>query len=482
MAELADVVLDLAPRVTGHVVRVADGVATVQGLRDIGSDELVRLDDGALGMALELAPDHTGVVLLTDADHVRVGQGVRALGRLPDVPTGPGLLGRVLDPVGRALDGRPAPTGPRRPAYAPPPDLLARAAVDRPLHTGITALDAAIPIGRGQRQLVVGDHNTGRTALAVDIVVAQRHTGVRCVVVVVGSPMSRVLALRDTLARADALDHTVIVAAEAHATPGLQVLAPAAGMAVAEGFRDAGDDVLVVFDDLTKHADAWRELALLLGRPPGREAFPGDIFYLHAELLERAAPLRDGGSITALPLVETTDGDLSSYIPTNLISITDGQVVLDAARFDRNERPAIDIGRSVSRIGGTAQRPVMRQAARDLRIALARATSLEALTRVGLDVDPQTARALQRGRLLRALLRQERLSPRELPEQVLTLVAVDAGAWDDTPPDTAPTRLGDALRAWRALHPDDHAALAAGDTPAEGWRQRWLDVVAPRRA
>lgn len=472
--------LDLTPRSRGHVVRVADGVARVVGLASVGSEELIRFDSGALGMALELSTTDTGVVLLTQRDTVRATDGARCLGRLPDVPTGSTLLGRVIDPIGRPLDGRPPPHGARRPVFAEAPAILERVPVERPLHTGITALDSAVPIGRGQRQLIVGDHNTGRTALALDIAVAQRDSGVRCVFVVIGSPMSRVLALRDTLAAAGALEHTVVLAAEAHAAAGLQVIAPAAGMTVAEAFRDEGQDVLVIMDDLTKHADAWRELALLLGRPPGREAFPGDIFYMHAELLERAAPLRSGGSITALPLVETSDGDLSSYIPTNLISITDGQVVLDAARFDRNERPAIDIGRSVSRIGGAAQAAVMRASARDVRIVLARADAMESLTRVGLEVDVETARTLQRGRVLRELFRQEQLSPRSLAEHVLTLVAVGSGALDATSPGDSPALLRSAFAEWRHLHPDDHGRLRRSEEPAEGWQARWQRLVAAR--
>ncbi len=299
------------------------------------------------------------------------------------------------------------------------------------------AIDAAIPIGRGQRELIVGDRNVGKTALALDIVAAQRPDDVVCVYVVIGQPMSRVLALRETLEEADRLDNTAIVAAEAAASPGLQHLAPYAGASLAEWFREQHRDALIVYDDLTKHADVYRELALLLDRPPGREAFPGDIFHIHAELLERAAATGNEhghGSVTALPLIETTEGDLSAYIPTNLISITDGQIYLDSTRFERNQRPAIDIGRSVSRIGGLAQSPGMRQAAKNLRIDLSRFESLESLTRVGLDMDQGMQATLRRGRILRALLRQDRLAPRDPVVQVLSLIAVNQGWLEDVPP------------------------------------------------
>ncbi|MCB9678926.1 MAG: F0F1 ATP synthase subunit alpha [Alphaproteobacteria bacterium] len=473
--------LDLRPVHRGYVSRIADGVAGVVGLEGVASEELVQFESGALGVALELSEAGAGVAVLTDPDSVRARDAVRPLGRTPDVPTGDALFGRVVDPLGRPLDGLPPPLGERRSVFGRPPEILERVPVERPLLTGITALDGAVPIGLGQRQLVVGDHNTGRTSLALDIVAAQRDRGVACVLVHVGGPVSRTFADRDSLAAVGALRNTVIVAGPAHTTAGLQFLAPMAGMAVAEALRDAGRDVLVVFDDLTKHADTWRQLALLLGRPPGREAFPGDIFYLHAELLERAAPLKSGGSITALPLVETTDGELSAYIPTNLISITDGQVVLDATRFDRNERPAIDIGRSVSRIGGAAQLPVVRAVSRDLRIMLAQADSLEALTRVGLDVDAETARTLHRGRVLRQLLRQDRLSPRGVVEHVLALSAVSGGALDDVEPADAPHRVFPAVAAWRRHRPEDAAALTAGEEPAEGWKGRWLEELAVKR-
>ncbi|HEX7785401.1 MAG TPA: F0F1 ATP synthase subunit alpha, partial [Methylomirabilota bacterium] len=434
LAALTAVDLRAAFRLRGAVTEVGDGVARVVGLPAVGHEELVGLDSGALGMAYDLASGHTGIVLLSGAAKVRASEGVSATGRLPSIPVGPELLGRVIDPLGGPLDDRPAPRGARRPVFRAPPALTERTSVHRPLLTGVMVIDAAIPIGRGQRQLIVGDRNVGKTALALDAVAAQKAGDVVCVYVVIGQPLTRVLGIREALLKSDALSNTVVVAADAAEAPGMQYLAPYAGTTVAEAFRDQGCDVLVVYDDLTKHADAYRELALLIGRPPGREAYPGDIFYVHAELLERAAALSAGGSITALPIVETTDSDISAYIPTNLISITDGQVYLDAARFERNQRPAVDIGRSVSRIGGAAQPAVMRAAARNLRVNVARYESLEALTRVGLDVDPATRQTIERGRIVRELLRQPRFTVRTVADQILALTAVAEGWLDQLSP------------------------------------------------
>jgi F-type H+-transporting ATPase subunit alpha len=458
----------------GIVRRLGDGVAFVQGLEDIGYEELLVFDSGASGMAYDLGPAGTGAVLLSGAEQVTAGEGVTGLRRLPSLPVGPDILGRILDPLGNPLDdGPPLDSGPQRPLFRPAPELMERQAIDQPLHTGVMVIDAAIPIGRGQRELIIGDRNTGKTALALDAVVAQRAGDVACVYVVIGQPMSRVLALRDTLLREDCLAHTALIAADASMPPGMQYLAPYAGASVAEWFRDQGGHALVVYDDLTKHADAYRELALLLGRPPGREAFPGDIFYIHAELLERAAARRSdlgGGSVTALPIVETTDSDISAYIPTNLISITDGQLYLDTARFERDQRPAVDIGRSVSRIGAVAQPPAMRTSARNLRILMSRFEALEALTRVGLDVDPATQRTLQRGRVLRELLRQPRFTNRSVAEQVLTLTAVTEGWLDSLEPRQAREAVEQACRRARSRLPDLVQRLDAGTLPEGEWQ------------
>ncbi len=461
-----------ALRVRGAVSETGDGVARVIGLSDVGADELVNFDSGACGMAYDVAPDHTGVVLLAGAERVCVGQGATSGGALPTISVGPDLVGRVVGPLGQPMDDLPVPLGEARPIFRDAPALTERASVERALHTGIMAIDAAIPIGRGQRQLILGDRNVGKTSLALDIVAAQRGAGVLCIYVVIGQPLSRVLAIREALQRSDALSHTILVAAEAAETPAMQYLAPYAGTTVAEYFRDRGADTLVVYDDLTKHADAYREMALLLGRPPGREAFPGDIFYIHGELLERASafsPSAGGGSITAFPIVETTDNDISSYIPTNLISITDGQIYLDTARFERNHRPPIDVGRSVSRIGGVAQPDGLRAASKNLRIQVARFESVETITRIGLDVDPKTQTVLERGRILRELLRQPRFTPRTIAAQILALEAVGRGMLDGLAPqqarevvwraaERAGTSVADVVESLNAGAPLDEAA------------------------
>lgn len=472
----------LAP--AGMVAAVGDGVARVTGLRDIGAEALLRFEGGALGMAHDLAEGHTGVVLLSAPDTVSAGQSARALGHLPEIPSGVELLGRIVDPLGRPLDGGPAMIAAPRPVFQDAPALTRRGSVDRPLATGITVIDAAIPIGRGQRQLIVGDRNVGKTALALDIVAAQRPDDVACVYVIIGQPLSRVLAIRDLLSQAGALRNTVVVAADSGSPPGLQYLAPYAGATIAETIRDLGCDALIVYDDLTKHADAYRELSLLIGHPPGREAFPGDIFHVHAELLERAAALSKaagGRSVTALPIVETTDSDISAYIPTNLISITDGQIYLDAARFERDVRPAVDIGRSVSRIGGVAQSPAMRAAARRLRLEMARFEGLEALTRVGLDVDPATRRAVERGRIMRELLRQPRFSPRSLLDQITTLMAVSEGWLDGLAPDRATSVIVAASARLRATAAPLVEALDTGAEIPAAWREAARAAVAAAR-
>lgn len=481
LAGLSSVDLTAAFRPRGAVVQVSDGVARVVGLTGVGYEHLVDFDSGSRGMIFDLDRNHTDVVLLSDVDRVRVGDGCSVGSeQLPSLRVSNEILGRIVDPLGNPRDDRPAPSGEKRTLFWAAPSLTERAPVDRPLLTGVMVIDAAIPIGRGQRQLLIGDRNTGKTALALDLVAAQRDSGVLCVYVAIGQPISRILGIHESLRVVGALARTVVVAADAFDAPGLQYLAPYAGQTIAEFFRNQGRDVLVVFDDLTKHADAYRELALLLGRPPGREAYPGDIFHIHAELLERAAAFSaeaGGGSITALPIVETTDSDISAYIPTNLISITDGQLYLDTLRFERNQRPAVDIGRSVSRIGGAAQLPVMRNAAKNVRIDMARFESLEALTRVGLDVDPRTQQTVQRGRILRELLRQPRLTVRTVAQQVLALTAVAEGWLDGrSAPDAARILWSAADRA-SVEASEVMRALDVGETPPQDWSNRLHAVV-----
>ena len=480
LSALRAVDLRAAIRLRGVVTGVADGVAHVVGLMDVGSDELVAFDSGVLGMAYELEQDQIGVVLLDGADRVCAGEGVEPLGRVPSLPVGGDLLGRVIDPLGRPLDDGPPIRGGSRPVLRAAPRLAERAPVERPLLTGIMVVDAALPIGRGQRQLIVGDRNVGKTSLALDIVAAQRPGDVFCVYVLVGQPMSRVLSTREALRDCGALGNTVVIAADAASAPGLQYLAPYAGATAAEYFCGLGSDALVIYDDLTKHADTYRELALLLGRSPGREAFPGDIFHIHAQLLERATALNaehGGGSVTAFPIVETTESDISAYIPTNLISITDGQLYLDTNRFERNQRPAIDIGRSVSRVGGAAQTAAMRTAARNLRIVMSRFETLESLTRVGLDVDPATKSAVERGLLIRELLRQSRFTVRSAAEQIVALTAVDAGWLDALTPSTVSEATWAAAGRVATELPDIFEALTDGRQPPPGWKDRVHDLV-----
>ncbi|WP_338865014.1 F0F1 ATP synthase subunit alpha [Myxococcus stipitatus] len=475
IAEASDLELRRAAALRGAVVEVGDGVARAVGLSTCGADELVMLDSGALGMAYELSPTHTGIVLLQGAQGVRAGEGVDALGRLPSLPVGHALLGRVVDPLGRPLDDHPPPSGKRRPVFRSAPALTERAPVVKPLLTGVMVIDAAIPIGRGQRQLIVGDHNVGKTALALDIISAQVQARVPCVYVAIGQPSSRVQGVREQLERCGALGGTVVIASAAGDPPGLQYLAPYAGATAAEHFRDGGEDALVVFDDLTKHADAYRELALLLGRPPGREAFPGDIFYIHAQLLERATAMSEsmgGGSLTAFPVVETTESDITAYIPTNLISITDGQLYLDTALFARNQLPAVDVGRSVSRVGGAAQPALLRAEARNLRISLSRFEALEALTRVGLEVDPVTQEAVTRGHILRALLRQPRFTQRTEVDQVIALTAVAEGWLDGVPPEAAAAKVWSVAESLPARAPGLREEMVKPGGSEGEWKRR----------
>jgi F-type H+-transporting ATPase subunit alpha len=469
-------------RPRGVIRHVGDGVALIVGLEDIGYEELLALDSGAFGMAYDLGPNGTGAVLLSDADDARSGEGVIGLGCLPSLPVGPETLGRIIDPLGNPLDdGPPLKESERLPLFRPAPEFIDRKGVDEPLLTGVMIIDAAIPIGRGQRELIIGDRNTGKSALALDMVANQQPGDVACVYVSIGQPMSRVISLRNTLQRAGALANTTIVAADASMAPGMQYLAPYAGASVAEWFREHGGHSVVIYDDLTKHADAYRELALLLDRPPGREAFPGDIFYVHAELLERATAIRQeagGGSVTAFPIVETTDSDISGYIPTNLISITDGQIYLDTARFERNQRPAVDIGRSVSRIGSAAQSAAMKTAAQNLRILMSRFEALEALTRVGLDVDESTQAVIRRGRIMRELLRQSRLAHRSTADQVLLLTSTSEGWFDDLDLGTVATTVEKLLRRSRSEAIEVMSAIDNGILP-DGWKEKLAVIVRP---
>jgi F-type H+/Na+-transporting ATPase subunit alpha len=422
-------------RERGSVVSVGDGITWIAGLPSAAMDDILSFEDGSRAMVFDLTDDLIGAVLLHDSERLTAGTPVHLSGRALSVCAGDGLLGRVVDPLGTPLDGEPPPeqTGWQR-LESPSPPIVARDFVHRPLYTGIKIIDTLIPIGKGQRQLIVGDEGLGRSAIAIDAVLNQRGKNVYCVYVLIGQKRSTTVNTIETLRRLGALEYSTVVVAEASALPGLQHLAPFAGCAIAEYWMQQGRDTLVIYDDLSTHARTYRELSLLLRRPPGREAYPGDIFSVHARLLERATCLNSGhggGSMTALPIVETMEGEIAAYIPTNLISITDGQVYLDRALFAGGFRPAIDIPRSVSRIGGQAQHPRIKEEAGSMKLAYLQFLDLEVFTRFGARVEASMEVAIRRGRVLREILKQEALAPLPVEFQMAWLVAFNDGCLDD---------------------------------------------------
>ena len=427
----------------GVISRLTEGVARVTGLPGVGFEELVRFENGSLGLVLDLDVDDIGVVLLDPDEGVAAGGVARRTERVMDTPVGDRLLGRVVDPAGRPLDGL-GPIGAltRRDVERQAPRIRDRAPVSTPLQTGIKAIDALVPIGRGQRELIVGDRQTGKTSIAVDTILNQRNGDVVSVYCAIGQQISAVAKIVARLREHGALERTVVVVASSEDPVGLRYIAPYAATTMAEYFTDRGHDVLIVYDDLTRHARAYRELSLLLRRPPGREAYPGDIFYIHSRLLERAArlaPERGGGSLTALPIVETQAENLASYIPTNLISITDGQIYVSPRLFRRGQLPAVDVGRSVSRVGGRAQLPAYRKVGPSLRLFYAQFEELERFARYGARLEPHRRQQLERGRRVREALKQEEGDPRTVVEQLLALVAVAEGAFDDVAVDRIAT-------------------------------------------
>jgi len=439
----------------GRVVRAGDGVAFVEGLPGARLDELLTLEGGVRAQAVDLDEEHIGCVLLGPVGSIAAGTAVHGTGDVVRVPVGDALLGRVLDPLGVPLDGGEAPAArASAPVEKPAPAIIERALVDRPLATGLLVIDATLPLGRGQRELILGDRATGKTAIAVDTMIRQRSSDVICVYAAVGQKGSSVARVIDAVRRYGAPERCIFVVGEADAPAGLQWLTPYAACSMAEHFMEAGRDVLLVIDDLTKHAAVYREISLLLRRAPGREAYPGDIFYIHSRLLERAAKLsaeRGGGSLTALPIAETQAGNLSAYIPTNLISITDGQIYLDPRLFNENQKPAVDVGRSVSRVGGQAQAQSIRALSESLRLEYAQFLELEVFTRFGTLVDERTRRVIEHGRRIRAVLAQPQFSPLALGEEVALLVALAERVFDELPVD----RIGqvrDGLHEWLEAH------------------------------
>ena len=448
----------LTPREVGTIRSVATGIAKVSGLPGVGFDELVSFPGDVLGIAFNVDADEIGVVLLGEYWHLHAGSEVLRTGRVMDVGVGDALLGRVIDPLGRPLDGKgPVATSARLPVERPAAEIMDRAPVTVPLQTGLKVIDALIPIGRGQRELILGDRQTGKTAIAIDTILNQGGQSVLCVYCAIGQRASAVAKAVATLREKGAMDYTVVVVTEGNDPPGLAYIAPYAATSIAEFFMEAGRDVLIVYDDLTHHARAYRELSLLLRRPPGREAFPGDIFYIHSRLLERATHLREelgGGSLTALPIIETEAQDISAYIPTNLISITDGQIYLSPSLFDLGVLPAVDVGKSVSRVGGKAQRSPYRAVAGNLKLAYAQFEELETFSRFGARLDDNTRKIIEHGRRIRACLKQPELAPVSVPAQIAVLLALTAGLFDRVSLD----HMTDAERSLQA---------AAADIPAQ---------------
>jgi F-type H+-transporting ATPase subunit alpha len=440
----------LSLREVGSVANVSAGIATVLGLPGVGFEELLEFPGGVFGIAFNVDENEIGVVLLGDYSDLHAGDEVRRTNRVMDVAVGEGLLGRVIDPLGRPLDGQGRVIASRRlPIERPAPPIMDRAPVTVPLQTGLKVIDALIPIGRGQRELILGDRQTGKSAIAIDAILNQRGQNVICVYCAIGQRGSAVAKAVANLREKGAMDYTVVVVAEGNDAPGLSYITPYAATSIAEHFMEAGRDVLIVYDDLTQHARAYRELSLLLRRPPGREAFPGDIFYIHSRLLERATHLgKDlgNGSLTAIPIIETEAQDISAYIPTNLISITDGQIYLSPSLFELGVLPAVDVGKSVSRVGGQAQWAAYRAVAGDLKLAYAQFEELETFARFGARLDENTQKIIEHGKRIRACLKQPQFSPASVPEQITVLLALSAKLFDPIPID----QMSDAEHAVQA--------------------------------
>ncbi len=422
---------------TGTVLEVGDGIARVYGLRNVMANELVQFenDSSTLGIAMNLEEDNVGVVILGEYTDIKEGTVVKTTGEIASVPVGEGLIGRIVDPTGKPIDGKgDYPYEKTRPIERVAPGIVTRRSVYQPLQTGLTAIDALTPIGRGQRELIIGDRQTGKTAIAIDTIINQQGKNVICIYVAIGQKASTVAHLAKTLEEKGAMAYSIIVSSTADESAPLQYIAPFAGVTIAEEFLEQGKDVLIIYDDLSKHAQAYRAMSLLLKRPPGREAFPGDVFYLHSRLLERAVKLNDelgGGSITALPIIETQAGDVSAYIPTNVISITDGQIFLESDAFNSGIRPAINAGISVSRVGGAAQTKGIKQVAGQLRLDLAQYRELEAFAQFASDLDASTKKQLLRGEKLTEVLKQQQYNPLSVAEQISILFAANEGLLDD---------------------------------------------------
>jgi F-type H+-transporting ATPase subunit alpha len=467
---------------TGYVVTVGDGIARVHGLDKVMAGELVELPHGVVGLAMNLEEDEVGVVLLGEPHLIKEGDEVRRTRRIMSVPVGEALIGRVVNALGEPIDDK----GPIRTEHYGPVERLAPGVIDRkpvrePLQTGIKAIDALIPIGRGQRELIIGDRQTGKTAIALDTIIHQKGQDVICIYVAIGQKRSTVAQVVKTLTDYGAMDYTIVVAATASESAALQYIAPYAGCAMGEYFRDRGGHALCIYDDLSKQAAAYREISLLLRRPPGREAYPGDVFYLHSRLLERAAKLNEklgGGSLTALPFIETQAGDVSAYIPTNVISITDGQIFLQTDLFNSNIRPAVDVGISVSRVGGNAQIKAMKQVAGSLRLDLAQYRALAAFAQFGSDLDKASQAQLNRGRRLTEILKQPQYHPLPVEKQVLILFAGVNGYLDDLPVEACQPFEAELYRYVDATHPEIAAEIREKKAISEDLKARIEKMMA----
>jgi F-type H+-transporting ATPase subunit alpha len=460
----------------GTVLSVGDGIARLSGLTNARASELVEFDNGTLGIVFNLEAENVGVIIMGESVGIAEGQFVRSTGRIVSVPVGNGMIGRAVNAVGQPVDGKgPIESDSFRPIERIAPNVVSRKSVDMPVQTGIKAIDAMIPIGRGQRELIIGDRQTGKTALVVDTIINQKGQDLICIYVAIGQRQAQVAQVIATLEKHGAMEYTVIVAATASEPAALQYIAPYAGCAIGEEFMEQGKDALIIYDDLSKHAQAYRQVSLLLRRPPGREAYPGDVFYLHSRLLERAArmaPEFGGGSLTALPIIETQAGDISAYIPTNVISITDGQIFLESDLFYAGIRPAVNPGLSVSRVGGAAQTKAMKQVAGKMKLELAQFRELAAFAQFGSDLDPTTQRQLDRGQRITEILKQPQYRPVSLERQVMVFYAVTNNYMDKVPLDRIKAWEEEFIRYMDASHPNIGRAIAAAkkldDTTTDG--------------
>lgn len=478
---LAEPAPELRQREVGRVEFFGQGIVRVSGLPNVQAEEIVRFPGDVYGFVFNIDPEEVGVVLLNRAEHLTAGAEVRRTGRVLDVPVGDGLLGRVVDPLGQPLDNMGVVrTTKRLPVEREAPPVMARAPVMVPLQTGLKVVDALIPIGRGQRELILGDRMTGKTAIATDTIINQRDGDVICIYCAIGKQASDVAKVIADLRSHRATEYVIVVVATGEDTPGMQFIAPYAATSIGEFFMGLGRDVLVVYDDLTRHARAYREMSLLLRRPPGREAFPGDIFYIHSRMLERSTHLREehgGGSLTALPIVETEAQDISSYIPTNLISITDGQIYLSPRLFQKGILPAVDVGKSVSRVGGKAQLSAYRAVASDLRLSYAQFEELESFSRFGTRLDESTRRVLERGWRVREVLKQPQYEPLPVVEQITAMLAVTKGIFDRMPVDRVGTTEWEIMKGVRSRLPEHCRHIEAGDKLGEEEFSEILDVA-----